>query len=332
MFLSDPLLEKVLGVVLAILIVATTVVLIIKQRFKGQESPVVTNLVSRTKAWWMIVAVMIVSTLVGQIGLFVFYTLLSMLALREFISVMDTRAADHRTLAWIFFAVIPVQFALAYINWYVMFLIFVPVYCFVLIPARMALAGDPDRFLSRSATIQWGVLMCVYFVSYLPMLLNIQVPGLPAGSPRLIFFLVLVTQLSDILQYTFGKLFGRRKLAPVVSPNKTAEGLILGGLGAIGIGTGLWWVTPFPWYGAALVSLVIVVAGFLGGLVMSAIKRDLHVKDWGKMIAGHGGVMDRIDSLIFSAPIYFHIVVFYSGANVVHGPSAGLNTILNLNF
>jgi phosphatidate cytidylyltransferase len=332
MFLNDPLLEVVLAIVLGMLIIASVVVSVIKQRTRGEESDVVRNLTARTKAWWMIVAVMVVSAVIGKTGLFVFYALLSMLALREFISAMDTKAADHRTLAWIFFAVIPVQFALAFINWYVMFLIFVPVYCFVLIPARMALAGDPDGFLKRSATIQWGVLMCVYFVSYLPMLLNIHVQGLPPGSPRLIFFLVLVTQLSDILQYTFGKLFGRRQVAPVISPNKTTEGLVLGGLGAVCIGTGLWWVTPFPWYGAALVSVALVVAGFLGGLVMSAIKRDLHVKDWGTMIAGHGGVMDRLDSLIFSAPIYFHIVVFYAHVNVGHGPSDFINKILNLSF
>ncbi len=330
MLLNDPLLERVLLMTFLALIVATIIVFAIARRSKGESNPVVVNLVSRTKAWWLIVAIMVVTIFIGQIGLFIFYAILSMLALREYISVMDTRMADHRTLAYLFFAIIPIQFLLAASNWYVMFLIFVPVYCFVLIPARMALAGDPDRFLTRSATIQWGVLMCVYFVSYLPMLLHVQFPGLPTGSPRLIFFLVLVTQLSDVLQYTFGKLFGKHHLAPVISPNKTTEGFVLGGLGAIGIGTGLWWITPFPWYGATMLSLVIVLAGFLGGLVMSAIKRDLHVKDWGTMIAGHGGVLDRIDSLIFSAPIYFHVIVYYTGADVSGGASSLLNTILHL--
>lgn len=329
---NDPLLVQLFIYVVVLLSVATTVVLVIRQKARAAENESVTvqNLVARTKAWWLIVAVMFASVLIGQKGLFVFYGLLSMLALREYISVMNTRVADHRTLLWIFLLVIPVQYMLAAINWYVMFLIFIPVYCGVLIPARMALSGDPANFLVRSSTVQWGVLLCVYFLSHLPMLLHVHFPGLPSGSPRLLFYLVVVSQLSDVFQYTFGKLFGKTKVSPTISPNKTVEGLILGSLAAVSVGAGLWWITPFPWYGAAILSLVIVAAGFLGGLVMSAIKRDLGVKDWGTMIAGHGGVLDRIDSLVFSAPVYFHLVVFYTDAKVEGGPSVLLESILRL--
>jgi phosphatidate cytidylyltransferase len=73
------------------------------------------------------------------------------------------------------------------------------------------------------------------------------------------------------------------------------------------VGMGLFWITPFTVAQAALMSLVIVLMGFFGGLVMSAIKRDRQIKDWGHLIAGHGGFIDRLDSVIFSAPIFFHL-------------------------
>src|ERR1700730_10677510 len=108
-----------------------------------------------------------------------------------------------------------------------------------------------------------------------------------------------------------GKCFGRHKIAPNISPNKTIEGFVGGMIGAVLIGTGLYWITPFSPWQAALMALVITLMGFYGGLVMSAIKRDRGVKDYGAIIPGHGGIMDRIDSLCFAAPIFFHLTRYY---------------------
>jgi phosphatidate cytidylyltransferase len=154
-------------------------------------------------------------------------------------------------------------------------------------------------------------MICVYFVSYAPALLLLDVPGRAGQNGKLLYFLVCVTQLSDVLQYVFGKCFGRHKIAPNISPNKTVEGFIGGILGAVLIGTGLWWITPFSWWQAALMAFTIALMGFFGGLVMSAIKRDRGVKDYGTTIPGHGGILDRIDSLCFAAPVFFHIARFY---------------------
>src|SRR5690606_34609297 len=121
-------------------------------------------------------------------------------------------------------------------------------------------------------------------------------------------YLLLVVQISDVLQYVAGKLVGPHKLAPSVSPSKTVEGLVLGGAAAVGIGAALWWSTPFTPLPAAGLSLVIVLAGFLGGLALSAVERSLGAKDWGAMIEGHGGMLDWMDSVCFAAPLFFHLV------------------------
>jgi phosphatidate cytidylyltransferase len=207
--------------------------------------------------------------------------------------------------------VLPLQYYLVEINWYGLYIIFIPVYSYVLLPSLSALAGDTERFLERTAEIQWGLMICVYAISYAPALMQLELPGFQEEGAKLLVYLVIVVEASDVFQYVWGKLFGRHKLVPAISPNKTWEGLI-GGIGsAVLIGTGLWWATPFAVWESAILSLVITVIGFLGGLTMSAIKRDRRVKDFGTLVQGHGGIMDRIDSLCFAAPIFFHLVRFY---------------------
>jgi len=299
------------GGVLILLFLASSITFALKIRNKGGPSPVLENLSQRVNAWWGMVAIFGISLALGRSAVFVLYALLSFLALREFITLTPTHRGDHRTLAWIFFAILPLHYLFAWAPWYGMFLIFIPVYAFVLIPVRSALAGDTEDFLERNAKLQWGVLVCVYFLSHLPMLLYLPIEGYEGQNAQLLFFVVLVTQMSDVMQYTFGKCFGKTPIAPTVSPGKTREGLIYGGLAATLLGTCLWWATPFSPLAAAGMSLLLVLAGFCGGLVMSAVKRSLHAKDWGKGIPGHGGVLDRVDSLLFAAPVFFHLTGYY---------------------
>jgi phosphatidate cytidylyltransferase len=154
-------------------------------------------------------------------------------------------------------------------------------------------------------------MICVFCISHVPALLTLPIPGFEGRNLLLIAFLVIVVQGSDVLQYVWGKLLGRRKVAPELSPSQTWEGLIGGVASATLLGAGLYWATPFnPWQAGAL-ALLICIMGFLGGLVMSAIKRDRGVKDWGTMIEGHGGMLDRLDSVIFAAPIFFHAVRYF---------------------
>jgi len=213
-----------------------------------------------------------------------------------------------------FFVAIPLQYAFVAWGRYALFSAVIPVWGVLAVPAVSALGGDTERFTERVAEILLGLMICVYGVSYAPALMRLDIPGYAGQNAKLLVFLIVVAESSDVLQYIWGKLCGRRPIAPAVSPGKTVEGFVGGVIGATAIGAALWSLTPFhPWQAAA-VSLAITMAGFAGGLVMSAIKRDRGVKDFGTAIAGHGGVLDRIDSLCFAGPVFFHLTRYFSGA------------------
>lgn len=306
---------QLIGGVLTVLVLATVVGLVLSRRVTSDSGrATVSNLNARVRAWWVMCAVLAFTLLTGRGGSIALFGLLSFLALREFVTLLPTGSGDHRTLFWVFFLCTPVQYWLVWIDWYGLFSIFIPVYAFLLIPTRNALMGETERFLERTAIVQWALMVCVYCVSHAPALLTLQIPGYEGQNAKLLAFFVIVVQSSDVLQYIWGKLAGRRPIAPTVSPNKTWEGFLGGIASATLLGTLLWWVTPFaPWQAAAM-SLVVALLGFAGGLTMSAIKRDRGVKDFGAIIAGHGGVLDRIDSICFAAPVFFHLTRFFFGA------------------
>lgn len=307
MNLDHELAWMITGVV-GILIVASLLTRILLKRARNDGARMtLENVAARTRAWWGMVIIFTLAILLGTTGTVILFGLLSFMALREFITLTPTRPGDHRTLFWVFFIITPLHYWYVLDEWYGMYSIFIPVYAFLFVPMRSALAGDCEHFLERSAKIQWGLLICVYSVSHAPALLSLKIPGYLGENAKLLFWFVIIVEISDVLQYVWGKTCGKHKVAPKVSPNKTWEGLIGGGLSTMVIGTALWWVTPFSPLQAAGMTALVVLLGFLGGLVMSAIKRDRGVKDWGHAIAGHGGVMDRLDSLSFAAPIFFHI-------------------------
>ncbi|MGE4360067.1 MAG: phosphatidate cytidylyltransferase [Lysobacteraceae bacterium] len=296
---------QVMGGILVLLVVASAIAAVLKRRRPGAT---VDNLVARINAWWVMVAVLGACFLLGKVATLVLFAIASFLALREFVTLTPTRRGDHLVLVLCFYVGIPLQYFLIGIDWYGLFVMCIPVYGFLLLPAVSALAGDTEDFLARNTKIQWGLMLTVYCISYAPALLLLDIPGYENGNLLLLLYLLLVVQLSDVLQYVFGKLFGRHRLAPEVSPSKTVEGLVGGGLSAAGVGAALWWITPFTPLQSGLMSLLIVACGFLGGLALSAVKRSLGAKDWGRMIEGHGGMLDRLDSVSFAAPIFFHVV------------------------
>ena len=295
-----------------VLVVASAVGYVLARRHKGPEpDPVIENLNARIMAWWVMIAVIGFAFMWGRAGVVLLFGFLSFAALREFVSLTNTRRADHLVLAAVFYVTLPLQYYFIWIDWYGMFSIFIPVYAYLLLPIIAALRGESENFLIRVAEVQWALMITVYCVSHVPALLGLNIPGFAGQNILLIAFLVLVVQSSDVLQYIWGKLAGKRKIAPRLSPSKTIEGFVGGVLSATLVGAALWWMTPFTFWQAALLALIISLMGFFGGLVMSAIKRDRGVKDWGRMIAGHGGFIDRLDSVIFSAPIFFHIVRYF---------------------
>ncbi|MFZ1471127.1 MAG: phosphatidate cytidylyltransferase [Paracoccaceae bacterium] len=311
---SPHLIWFLLGVV-GILIIATLIGQALRLRLAPDGSnPVIENLNTRIAAWWGMVLLLSIAFLAGRGGVVILFGLLSFAALREFLSLTVKHSADHWALAAAFFVILPVQYWLIWIDWYGFYSIFVPVYAFLLLPVVSALQGTAKHYLVRVAETQWALMICIFCISHVPALLSLQIPGFEGRNVLLIAWLIFVVQLSDVLQYVWGKLIGRTKVAPNLSPSKTWEGLIGGTLSASLIGASLWWMTPFSLTEAAGMCLIITLMGFFGGLVMSAIKRDKGVKDWGHLIAGHGGFIDRLDSVIFAAPIFFHLTRFWWSA------------------
>jgi phosphatidate cytidylyltransferase len=298
---------------LIVLLAAASTVAAVLSRRPADEKKAASraNLVERINAWWVMVAILAVAFLAGSTMTLILFALASFFALREFITLTPSRPGDRLPLSLSFFVVLPLQFVLIGMGRYGTFAIFIPVYAFLLLPSIAALRSDIEDFLSRTAKQQWGLMVTVYCLSHAPALLMLDIPGGAGRSALLLFYLLLVVQMSDVMQYVFGKLFGKTKIAPLVSPSKTVEGFVGGGLAATAIGGAMWWITPFTPLESAAISAVIVLMGFLGGLTLSAVKRSLGAKDWGVMIEGHGGMLDRTDSICFAAPVFFHIVRFF---------------------
>ena len=308
----DPELGAIIGGVVFLLFIASAIGYVLAQRAQGEKSKaVIDNLNARIRAWWLMVLFFGVAVLSGGTGSIILFTLISFLALREFITLTPTSRGDHRALFWAFFIITPVHYFLIWINWYGLFSILIPVYAALVMPIRNATTGDTKDFLARTAKVQWALMVCVYFVSYAPALLTLKIPGYEGQNAKLLLFLVIVVQMSDVLQYVWGKLTGKRKIVPKLSPNKTVEGFFGGVISASLLGGALCWITPFNFWQATVLAFLICLMGFFGGLVMSGIKRDRNIKDFGNLIQGHGGILDRIDSICFSAPLFFHLVRYY---------------------
>ena len=307
-----PQTQMLFGGVAAVLVLASAVGWALKRRVaRGQAHDAIDNLVARVNAWWVMVGVIVVAFVLGKWGVLALFAFVSVAALREYLQVAKVQAIDRKSVIYMFALFLPVQYALIAIEWYGLYSIFIPVYAFLLLPIVAALSDETEKFLERCAKTQWGLVICVFCISHVPALMTLAIPNFEGKQLQLIAFLVLVVQGSDVLQYVWGKLAGRHKVAPKLSPSKTVEGLIGGVASATAIGASLYWITPFTPWQAAGISFVICMMGFLGGLVMSAIKRDAGVKDWGQMIEGHGGMLDRLDSLAFAAPVYFHFIRYW---------------------
>lgn len=148
----------------------------------------------------------------------------------------------------------------------------------------------------------------------------LQTPRKPMKSENLtlLFVFVLLVQLSDIFQYLWSQVFKQHRIASTINSSKSWEGVFLGAMTTALVAVGLWSFMPFTeWWQAALCGFVISLMGFAGSITMSAIKRDRGVEDYGSLIEGHNGVLDRIDSLCFAAPVFYHLVWIFVNLEVV---------------
>lgn len=308
----DPKNWLLAATVVTLLAIATLIGRVLqRQPHLGLNPAAIEAFNGRLRAWWIICCLMPVAFLSHTLTVVIFFGL-SFWALREFITLTPTRLSDHRALFWVFFLFTPLQYVLVALDFkyetYRLFSVFIPVYAFLFIPLRVAIAGDPRRFLERVAKIQSGLLVCVYCLSFAPALLYLEWKEMaPGDTARLLFFFVTIVILSEAVQFAWSRLYGKNVIAPQINNSRTWEGL-LGGSATTGlIGMLLYWATPYSeWWHAGLCSMLIAVMGFAGAMTMSAIKRDRGVRDYGTLIEGHGGVLDRIDALCFAAPVFYH--------------------------
>lgn len=296
------------GGVFFILIVAS-VTSIILSRSNPQKD--FTELRRRIQTWWIIAGLFCLALVSNKILTLIFFAFVSFLALKEYLSLIPTRRADRRVLLWAYL-VIPLQYYWIGISWYAMFIIFIPVYMFLFFPLRMVVQGETEGFLRSVGTLHWGLMITVFCLSHAAYLITVPEAVNPnGGGAGLLLYLIFLTEMNDVAQYIWGKTCGKNKVTPKVSPNKTCEGLIGGILTTTVLAVVLAPVlTPFDLTHAICAGLIIGLSGFIGDIVISALKRDLGVKDTGSMLAGHGGIMDRIDSLTYTAPLFFHFTAY----------------------
>jgi phosphatidate cytidylyltransferase len=265
----------------------------------------------RVRTWWIIVAVFAVAVLINRTTSVIVLGLISFLAFKEYLSLIPTRRADHRVLFWAYLA-IPVQYYWVWAGWYGLFIIFIPIYVFLWLPMRMLLIGETQGFLRAIGTLHWGLMICVFSLSHMAFMLVLPAENNPGGgSMGILIYLIFLTEINDVAQYLWGKSLGKRKIVPKVSPNKTFAGFWGGVFSTAALAVLLApWLTPLTRIEALGAGLLIGVAGFVGDVTISALKRDLGVKDSGSLLPGHGGILDRLDSLTYTAPLFFHYVYF----------------------
>jgi len=307
--------EELIGLFVAVcgLMTALTFFGEILRARTDDDNPVVETFMTRVRSWWGMVILFMLALIAGRTGLIVLFAFTSYAALREFLTLTSKRRADHMALALAFFAVLPLQYIFVWLDWQALYTIFIPVYAFLLLPIVSALRGNTDRFLVRVAETQWALMITVFCVSHVPALLSMEFDGYPSDrGVLLIAFLIMVVQFGDLLDFFFGRRIGRTRIIEGVS-SKTWEGYVCGVASAALIGGLLAWMTPFSIPMAMALAALASAVGMLGNLVFAAIKRDRGVKDWSHLIPGQGGFVDQLDSVIFAAPIFYHVV------NLIHG-------------
>ena len=292
----------VIGVILGLLLLAT---LVVRVFFRTS-----TELKDRVQSWWIIVLAFVVGAMLHTTVAMFFFALISYLALKEYFTLIPTRRTDRRIIFYAYLSIV-IQYWFASIQWYGMFIIWIPVYLFLLLPFRQVLIGDTKGFLEHTSRVQWGLMMFVFGLSHIAYMMTLPVlNGHDVGGKELVLYLVLLTELNDILQYLWGKTLGKHKIIPKVSPNKTVEGFLGAFFTLSFLGVAFSFLTPFTWIQALLAGMLISSAGFIGDVVISMVKRDIGVKDSGNLLPGHGGILDRIDSLTYTAPLFFHYTYY----------------------
>ncbi len=274
----------------AVLLLGSAVTWRLGRRCPGRDY---TNLRLRMRTWWVIVPVLSAVLLIGPWAVALLFAAISTLALREYFFLAAPAQAQFpilmRAAAYV---LVPCQYFLTSFGELPEFALFVPT-----VALLFALTGTNGRWTALGAGL---AVFCLSHVA--------RIAGTEQGVAWLAFLLV-ITQLNDVAQYVWGKRFGRTPLAPALSPNKTREGLY-GGLATTAVFSALLGPVflPLDCLQSIVSGIVLGLAGVAGDLTISALKRRAGVKDAGNALPGHGGVLDRVDSLIYAAPLLFYVL------------------------
>ncbi|OFZ48760.1 MAG: hypothetical protein A2381_05415 [Bdellovibrionales bacterium RIFOXYB1_FULL_37_110] len=307
-----PLLNQEVATTLFLIVcVLIVITLVFGAIFQLKPSKTIKSLLEKTYSWWIIIVFFVLMTCISKEFFYISFGLLSFVAYRELISKMDIPLKKRRTLLWTYCA-IPIQFYFAYTENFLLFLTFIPVGMLFFIPFRSILGGDSKDSIRSFSVLHWGLMLTVFGFSHITYFYSLpEIPDHAAGNLGTLLFLVFLTEVNDVFQFICGKLLGRRKIAPDISPNKTTEGF-LGGL-VLTCFTGYFMqnLAALNFWQTLIAALVISISGFIGDLNMSSIKRDLGIKDMGSLIPGHGGILDRLDSLLFSCVTFFYLYYYW---------------------
>lgn len=280
-------------------------------KFIKGENKLIKELIERTLSWWIIcllfVFVLLIDIRVATIGL----GLLAFISLRELSSQLKLREADRRTIFWCFL-IIPFQFMAAYSQYFYLFVTLIPIIMYIFISYRTVAVGEVENISRSIGVMHWSLMITIFSISHLAYILSIpKIENFHAGSGGMLLFLILITELNDVFQFTCGKLFGKHKIIPNISPNKTVEGFLGGIILSLILGYSIKFLLPINTEKTLILTLLLCVVGFGGDVTMSAIKREHNIKDMGTIIPGHGGFMDRLDSLAFTSITFFYMMRYW---------------------
>ncbi len=303
--LGDPGVQIVLGTVAGAFVLAVSAIALLSRRVKRELRA---ELVRRAASWGVMAPMVIVPVLFGKLPTTLMVTAMGVLCYREF--ARATGLFREKVMSVLVIVSILLFNFSALDNWFGLFMALGPM-SIVVIAAGAILSDRPKGYLQRVGLTIMGALLFGGCLSHLSWFANEPVYRAP------LLLLLLAVGLNDVFAFCIGKLVGGPKLAPRTSPNKTVSGAV----GAVALTTALTFALGRAFFQSNLrdaphlliMGAMVSVLGILGDLMISSIKRDVGIKDMGSIIPGHGGVLDRCNSLLLSVPALFHYVAYFHG-------------------
>lgn len=324
----DPALFWVFGALLAALAVGSVARVI---GLRHAEEARRRKRLASLRTWWILTIVLCGGLLAGVAGVCLLLIAASCIAWREYTAMLGVRSHDQLAIR-AGYGFVLVNYGLILFGLQSLFVVFLPVGALMILAVLQLSQGDPAGYIRSTGGMFWGMMFLIYGVSHAALLFILpEASDGPLGAAGWFLFLVILTESNDIFQALVGRLFGAHKrhpITPAISPNKTWQGFVGGLLITLVLAillaplfTSLGRVPgPFslpeplqPWVAPVLGGTLIAIAGFFGDINMSAIKRDSGVKDSSGFLPGMGGLIDRIDSLTITAPVFTYFLVWWMG-------------------